>query len=57
MHVLRGLKRLLQFVVDPDMYCLLWLAIRNHFKGKKQVAPTPASTVGQKERAKTVNAG
>lgn len=55
MHVLKGLKRFLQFVIDADTYCLWGLAIRSHFKKPATVLADGA--VPRKKRAKAVNAG
>ena len=43
MRILNGLKRLLQFVTDPDTYCLLWLALRNRAGEPVQTPPRTAS--------------
>lgn len=55
MHLLSGLKRFLQFVLDPDTYCLLWLALRNQLK--KPSVSVSASADPPKKRAKAVNIG
>lgn len=50
------IKRFLQFLFDPDVYCLAWLSIRNQFK-KSHAFPTPAPAglagegAGQEEKA------
>jgi hypothetical protein len=54
MQILRGLNHLLQLVTGSEMYCLLSLAIRNHFK--KPATAGSSSNASGKERAKAVNA-
>jgi hypothetical protein len=42
MRILTGLKRFFQFAIDPDTYCLLWLALRNHNAARVETAPAAA---------------
>lgn len=48
MRILTGLKRFLQFAIDPDTYCLLWLALRNYVAEWTETAPAAAE---RKKRA------
>lgn len=54
MHVLQGLKRLLQFVFDADTYCLLSVAVQNRFRRPGLASSDPATP--DKKQAKAVNA-
>lgn len=53
MQIFQWIKRAIQFVLDPEIYCLAWLAIRNHLKGRRSLEL--AATQDQKERAKAVH--
>jgi hypothetical protein len=44
LRILTGVKRFLQFVFDPDTYCLLWLALRNYLAQRAHTAPAAAAS-------------
>lgn len=41
MRLFRGLTRLAGFVLDPDTYCLIWLALRNRFRRAPTAVGSP----------------
>lgn len=53
MQVLQWIKRALEFVFDPETYCLAWLAVRNHVRA--QHSPEAADARAEKKRAKAFN--
>lgn len=52
MRILLWMKRAIQFVFDPDVYCLALLAIRHHMRSRSHEL---AITKEEKKRAKAVN--
>ncbi len=53
MQIFRWMQRLFQFVFDPEIYCLAWLAVRNQLR-EPRGKPMP-SNQGNKRRAKAVS--
>ena len=53
MQILRWMQRAIQFVFDPEIYCLAWLAVRNQLKGHRFNAI--ASDQNEQKRAKAVS--
>ena len=46
-----AVERFVQFVFDPDVYCLCWLAIKTQFTRKKAVL-----AMGEKQKARAARA-
>lgn len=53
MQIFQWIKRAVQFVFDPDVYDLAWLAIRNHWKQKPAQELAPCED--KKKHAKAIN--
>lgn len=53
MRIFQWMKRAIQFVFDPEMYYLAWLAIKNQFKPQHSSSPT--ANPDKKKRAKAFN--
>jgi hypothetical protein len=53
MQIFQWIKRAIQFVFDPEVYCLAWIALRNQLRSQR--SPALASTEDKKKRAKAVH--
>lgn len=52
MQIFQWMKRAIEFVFDPEFYCLAQLAVRNHMRGRYAEV---ASSQREKKHAKAVN--
>jgi hypothetical protein len=53
MQIFEWMKRAIQLVFDPEIYCLAWLAVRNQLRRPR--SQDLASDQNKKKRAKAVN--